>query len=228
MKIFKNFTVCFITIAILFILESCLYTDKPEEIRDSYLPLVEGAKYTYKGVFKGSTYMPEYTLNAIRLDNGFFLHYFKAKGNKTHSDLFGTVEGMYRYSDGNLMGISPEGAITSSWSLNRLRATSIKYEYLILPENPVIGYSNTIFRRDTANKRIYAVIGFEDVEVPAGVFEDCLKLEITTNWFKYGKSTYVDSIWLKKGVGVVKRVYGTGRIDELNNYHIPGMLSTEN
>ena len=62
-------------------------------------------------------------------------------------------------------------------------------------------------------KYLIEVEGFEDIEVPAGKFQECLKIRIKTKWDS-GKE-YVEYVWLAKGVGLVKWKKATGRLDEL-------------
>ncbi len=50
---------------------------------------------------------------------------------------------------------------------------------------------------------MYAVIGIEDVTVPAGTFTDCAKVFVITQSYKH-------VIYLAPGVGMVKRVSGSG------------------
>jgi CBS domain-containing protein len=69
------------------------------------------------------------------------------------------------------------------------------------------------------------VVGFETIEVPAGKFEDCAKLEILRTYVhkfnNYIPKTNKSIVWLAKNIGVVKWKRPTGIIDELISYYFP-------
>lgn len=61
------------------------------------------------------------------------------------------------------------------------------------------------------------VVGPETVTVPAGTFA-CLRLDQREVWETV---THEGSVWLARGVGTVKRVYVTGRLEVLTAFHVP-------
>lgn len=69
---------------------------------------------------------------------------------------------------------------------------------------------------------IYTVIGFEPVVVPAGTFNDALKLSMKT--VRADGSSEEGFAWFAKGVGLVKRIRETGREEDLVRW---GSLDSE-
>ena len=66
--------------------------------------------------------------------------------------------------------------------------------------------------------------GCEKVNVPAGKFGRALKINIVDTWPKDdsfpGGSQYKSTAWFVKGLGLVKWIRTTGRIDELVSYEV--------
>ena len=56
------------------------------------------------------------------------------------------------------------------------------------------------------------VEALEEVTVPAGTFADCVRVHL-------GEESYA---WLAPGVGLVRWVYLTGRVEELRDYSLSG------
>ena len=69
------------------------------------------------------------------------------------------------------------------------------------------------------------VVSFETIEVPAGRFVNCAKLEILRTYISpfnnYEPKTNKSIVWLAKNVGLVKWERPTGIIDELIKFRIP-------
>lgn len=63
------------------------------------------------------------------------------------------------------------------------------------------------------------VAGFEDISVASGTFRKCAKLEVDDHW--ESGTSYKSTFWLAKGVGVVKWIRTTGRVEELSSFQIP-------
>ena len=62
------------------------------------------------------------------------------------------------------------------------------------------------------------VVGFEDVTVPAGRFPRAARQRLT---IRIGPLTSIAEVWLVRGVGEVKGIDGTGRLDELRATSYP-------
>lgn len=66
------------------------------------------------------------------------------------------------------------------------------------------------------NVHIYTLLDIEDVTVPAGTFQNCLKI------FRDRGGISSTIIWYAPGIGSIKRVYQGGMIYELTSYQIQG------
>ena len=62
------------------------------------------------------------------------------------------------------------------------------------------------------------VVGFEDVTVPAGRFPRAVLQRLT---IRIGPLTSTAEVWLARGVGEVKGIDGTGRLNEMRNTSYP-------
>ena len=60
------------------------------------------------------------------------------------------------------------------------------------------------------------VVGFENVNTPAGVFNDCLKIKVTT-------SDKIDYYWYARDVGLVKYADDAGVIELLIYAEVDGV-----
>jgi hypothetical protein len=186
----------------------------PQEWGMAYFPLVSGAEYNYKGTFEGKVYpkpvaVRTHDLGAVK---GYYFVDFDEKGETSQivgTNCFGL--GSYRYADGKLLTdkafwtrdlekIDPKGAQT-------------------LLAFPLKAGAKTIVK-DGDKVLSLTVVGPETVKVPAGTFEDCVKVTVEELWPKRGVR-YEGAVWLARDVGIVKRQYATGRIDELVSYKIP-------
>lgn len=135
-----------------------------------------------------------------------------------------TGEGIetWLFSDGSsveyLSEDSPEGTMMTGRNVYNADG-SLKYELTYSPAvlginrtapiaiNTMWGNAYTVTKADGSKwgdeLNMYAVIGIEDVTVPAGTFVDCAKVFVITQSYKH-------VIYLAPGVGMVKRVSGSG------------------
>jgi hypothetical protein len=74
-------------------------------------------------------------------------------------------------------------------------------------------YTNTFYQSVEDTKTVkYVFTGFENVQIKSKVYPDCLKLEMTEIW---PDKKYTSTAWFMKGVGMVKWIRYTGRVEEL-------------
>jgi hypothetical protein len=78
---------------------------------------------------------------------------------------------------------------------------------------PKTSYTGTIYESVEGSKTIkYKFTGFENVKIKDRTYPGCLKLEMTEIW---PDTVYTATAWFMKGVGMVKWIRYTGRIEEL-------------
>ena len=70
-----------------------------------------------------------------------------------------------------------------------------------LGETQEAEYKSTMRERENTGTMTLELAAVEDVTVPKGAFEDCLKIVVTT---KFGDRERPQTAWYAKGVGVVK------------------------
>ncbi|GAB2821858.1 hypothetical protein [Ferruginibacter profundus] len=111
--------------------------------------------------------------------------------------------GVFYYNDGSFL-FSP-----LFWKYE-IKKANLDYFEVLFPKYISI---DTIYKfQDGEEKRKYQFTGFETVTIKNKRFTDCLKLTVTQNW---KTAQYTDTVWFKKGTGVVKWLRGTGRLEEI-------------
>lgn len=65
---------------------------------------------------------------------------------------------------------------------------------------------------DNWKREVLTYLRHEDIVVKDRSYQDCIKIKILTY---YEESIYLEYIWLKKNVGLIKWMRSTGRVDEL-------------
>lgn len=140
-----------------------------------------------------------------------------------------TVQGL----DVNMIGLGAyskgqEGIYTYDCPWNHdLAKIPPKRPKLFMRSSLRVGETIKIMSDDRSNAYEYSVLALEDLTVPAGRFEKALKLGI--------KMLYADGnseasfAWFGSGVGLIKRIRATGRVEELVSYEKPdptGAFST--
>lgn len=183
-----------------------------------YLPLQAGAKHTYAGLYQkldsGTPAREVYTIltkSVVRDGTDVFYFVEEEKSNASIQGLDVNMIGLGAYSKG------PEGIYTYDCPWNReLAKIPPKKPKLFMRSSLRIGDMVKIMSDDLSNAYEYTVLGFDDLTVPAGRFQKALKLGI--------KMLYADGnseqgfAWFGSGVGLIKRIRATGRVEELLSY----------
>ena len=182
------------------------------KIDSSYFPLAEGSTYYFRGFFDGKESVDGIKVKKTTLNGNCTGYYFQDiddSGNIIGSNMFGL--GLY------LRGIDGLYTIEAFWK-NDIFKVHCSQKQKILPDS-LNGEEKIEYLGQQSNpKYLLTVEGFENIEVPAGKFKDCVKIRIYTKWDN--SKEYVEYVWLARGVGLVKWRKGTGRIEELINYSI--------
>ncbi len=169
-----------------------------------WFPLSDGALWTYEAHFEGQVYRD--TRAAVEVTIGgesawVFLPLDEADNPIIFSGMFGL--GAYR-----LGGAGLETA-PAFWLADIEALSGADFQPMLsLP--PELGQR---VEWGASGSRAYGleVLGYEALDLPAGHFEDCLKIRL-------GEDSFA---WLAPGVGLVKWVLVTGRVEELAAYE-PG------
>jgi len=182
----------------------------PENAGADYFPLRDGAEYRYKGTFEGRHYDNRLVVKAFANDDvkGFYFQQIDDKG--PGSVLAGNSFGLGAFS------VEERGLSTLPASfVDKIDGLKAADRQLLLAY-PLKTGAMTAVTSGKLNLQV-TVVGPEAVEVPAGKFE-CVKLSVEEVW---PDKRYQGYVWLARGVGVVKRQYATGRIDELVEHKAP-------
>lgn len=196
--------------ALLFSL-ACLVPTSPQadaETAARCFPLVAESVYEYKGSFNNREFKDVYVVKS-RMAGGKPLFWFHRDGNSlVGSPFFGL--GAYRIADNALE------TVPLAWEN---KPDDVGVAGKLLPADLKEGSESVL--QDGAMELWVAVRGREEVQVPAGTYKDCVRIDAEQRWPKKNK-VYKGSAWLAPGVGCVKRVNFTGRVDELVSVKIPG------
>jgi len=180
---------------------------------NSYFPLINGATYYYNYFFdekKGEQgiIVRKKTKNIINK-----IFYFDRIGTDRRvigSNMFGL--GAYIKKNNNIYTIYAS-------TKDDLKKIKIRQKQLLIPQSINKEKSIILLGPDSDSNYTIYLEEYENIDVPAGRFDNCLKIKILTKW--NSGEEYVDYIWLAKNIGLVKWHRGTGRVDELLNYSIP-------
>ena len=181
-----------------------------------YFPVVAGTLYTYNGVFNGNKSSGTLRLDRKVLSDKTEVFYFARTNelNREHHIIGSNAFGLGCYFHGK------EGVYTveAFWNFDLDTVTS-ESKQILLPASLKAGTKWDLQIKGSDPKTTLEVVGFENVKVTAGEFKDCVKLHRHEIWAN-GKE-YDSYAWFAKGVGMVKWVRSTGRIDELAKVEKP-------
>ncbi len=218
----KPFTLSILTVLAGALSVRCAEVDVDAE-KKSYLPLIPESSYTYEVVFNERK--PQDTVivkSAMRGDLEVFFFVDEADSRNPDAIVSTNSFGL------GLFVKTPEGIATlPCFFRNELKAVkkgAAANPVMLLAKVPEKG--RIIDAIDAARTKFkFDIEGYEDVTVAAGTFKECLKLKINEIQVKTTAEKNVEftsTVWLAKGVGVVKWIRGTGRVDELAAYKLAG------
>jgi len=134
------------------------------------------------------------------------IFYFDDKPRTTENRIIGSnifLAGVCYY-DAGILYWSP-----IFWK-EELDSANLSYFEPVFPE---MVKTDTVYRARDAEKKIsYRFMGLEDQTSHGVLIKDCLKLTVLQDW---KTAHYEDTVWLKKGVGVVRWMRSTGRLEEI-------------
>jgi hypothetical protein len=177
-------------------------------VEASYFPLVVGTVYEYDGDFDGKKLHSSITVREGDAAIGRVFYFVETDEDAQDNPIIGTESfglGAYRVTEG---GVETAEAF---WRKD-LASVSTLQTALRLP--PLKGATEVL----EGNHRLEVIVaGPESVSVPAGTFA-CVRIDEREIW---PDKTYEGAVWLSRGLGVVKRIYTTGRIDVLTRVRFP-------
>lgn len=181
----------------------------------AYFPLVEGATYTYKGVFQEKEFSKTIKVYTHEKDDGTKIYYF-------HNVDFETSINPILFNEMIASGVFIKNGdkvwILYAYSKMQLYKLDVTTKKRFL-ESPLIIDPKPKTIIDNSEMTVtYVIENYEDVQVPAGAFQRCVKIRLNTKT-KYGNE-YVEYAWLAKNIGLVKWQRDNGRIDELSEYSL--------
>ncbi|NUP08831.1 MAG: hypothetical protein HOW73_22520 [Polyangiaceae bacterium] len=183
----------------------------------------EGARFTFHGQFEGKSSDVELELRAAYAGDERILYFDNlAYSSRMPDPIFG-MGAFARRADG--LYTAEVNKVPDD--IEKLPRTSIG---LMLAHPATVGAKATVSGLRLPGKTVYnkdetyEVAAVERVTVPAGTFDDCVKLTIETTWDQ--RSHEHATVWLAPGIGPVKVVRATGRIDELTKFTPPPAAST--
>jgi len=177
---------------------------------EDYLPLEAGAKYEYRGAFKDKVDTSTYIVKGAKAKSGTWFYFIDDLQLVT--GCFPWPGALSKRSDG-VVGVQ------ASWVDQMEHITADRQQLLLkLPLRKGDETGSSLY--DGSVKCTTTVLGFESVVVPAGRFESCAKIRMRTT-YSAEAVVHNEFFWLAPGVGLVKWVRATGRVDELTRYSRP-------
>jgi hypothetical protein len=175
-----------------------------------YYPLKLGSKYNYTDVASGDSF----TLAVKeKVQLGATTAFRLARTSNADFDVISNDAQGIRVHTRNFKGVlanynPPVVFSPANFTLNAVTTTNPNFA------NPATG-----------NKTIWttAISAIEDVQVPAGTFAKCLRLELTIKDEKLGTNLAKMNMWLAKDIGMVKRqgqFFGVFYVQQLTSYTV--------
>lgn len=178
------------------------------QIASDYFPLAPGTSYTYSAVYRGQAFETTVISEAIQSESNTVLVFVNQADTRRRDQIIGTnMIGLGAYAE------TPQGIITyeSFWKSELNEAGSATPQLLL--RRTLKKHESTRLKSKAGKVvLIITVLAFETVSVPAGTFSNAVKLRVRK---KTAAGSYDEYVWLGKGVGVVKWIRDTGRIDSL-------------
>lgn len=172
----------------------------PGEDAEGWFPLVEDARWTYDGHFDGTVYRNTLGLRRLRVDErtvfGFYDLGERIEGQLLMGNMF--ADELFR-RDGDVLYVADE---------HRPEEEHVLLRFPLRPGD------TTEYRVGSRVTRT-TIEGEDQVTVPAGTFET-LRLTVIVTYDSGDESQ--NTVWLARGVGLVKWKRGTGRLDELVHF----------
>jgi len=191
----------------------------PPFVHQEWFPLVEGARYWYSGQFEGKVEQTKVSVVKHATPFGDVFYFADDQQMDDPSPLlFANMFGLAGYTTTRTEVLT----IQASYFEGFKHARSAYVQTLL--RLPLVLGDATQFRHRGAPVNV-TVTGYERVTVPAGTFDDCIRIQIRDDpKSRDGES----SVWLAKGVGLIKWHRKTGRIDELVRYEQPAPRDAPN
>jgi hypothetical protein len=177
---------------------------------EEYFPLKENAVYVYHVRFDGISggKKVEQDDSAICKSypiEGTDVFYFDRRSDNDGINI-GSITfcfGAFYYDKGRFMFLPLD------W--RRELEESKKKDYAVL--FPAATFIGSVYQNAEGNKKVtYKFTGFETIKINDKSYPDCLKLEMKEIW---PEKEYTGTVWFQKGVGIVKWIRFTGRVEEL-------------
>lgn len=131
--------------------------------------------------------------------------------DERHSNNGNTIIGSESFCDGVFYYENGDFKFSPIFWMDELRKANLDYFETLFPSKIQLD-SVYKYNGNCPEKRTYEFNGFEQVIIKGKKFQDCLKLTIVQNW---KTAQYIDTVWFQKGVGVVKWLRSTGRLEEI-------------
>lgn len=186
----------------------------------SFLPLIEGSIYTYGFSVGESTGLLQLTIKSFELNfmNNYQLLKFKYfKVDDTKYGIYALDFSMFYFIEDRFTLYSVSGP---HWLKEIVEESIIETRDI-----PVINklqlrslsVPNTKFNIKTSiyGERIWKYVGYEKLNIDNKEYKNCAKFVISD---ELGQTT---KLWFKKGIGMVRKEYPTGRIEWLIDFKIP-------
>lgn len=178
----------------------------------SYWPFLPSSTYNYHFAFKDRAGEKQVVIKSTGAP-GFevFYGHTKEDNGRWSISIGHTLPGL------GVCRVTDQGIETANYYWLRELTTIQEREFQLLLRSPLTaGEVTKLSAYDGEQLITVTVMGFEDVSVPAGTFENCARIHVYETW-KEG-NTYNSTFWLAEGIGPIKWIRSTGRTEELISF----------
>ena len=199
--------------------QSQTQTQTQSQTPHPYFPLQSGSVYHYQYVFKDQSGLYSLAVKDTQINDIQQLFYFQEiKEEREDAVEDARIIGSTMFGLGGYVLRRGEIWTIQVFWKGDLEEIQLNQRQLLLPSDLEEEKEWKTESYEGESTEIFSYEGTETMVVPAGRFEDCVKIKIQNIW--ENEESVDEFIWLKEGVGMVKRIRGTGRVEELKEYSL--------
>jgi hypothetical protein len=192
---------------------------------NSYLPLIEGSEYTYGFSFGDQRGFQKLTIESFLLKFSYLnnyqpikIKYFKVKDSDDLEYYIDFSMSCF-FEDYNFFY-----ALSGPFNIDSLKNETNYHDFqdFQIPDLNIIPFRSlpNINSRFTLSSNLFGesvwrFVGYENLKIENIEYKKCAKFIVENDFAETTK------LWFKKGVGMVRKEYSTGRIEWLIDYNIP-------
>ena len=188
----------------------------------SFLPLITGSQYIYGYSYGSKSGVLDLTIESFKLDFSYMNNYqplkFKYfKVNNSEIDYYTLDFSMYYFIEDRYKFYALSGSIICENCDEESIVSRFQVPFINTLPFRSLPVQNSLFnlKSNELGERIWRFVGYEKLNIQNKEYQRCAKFVITD---ELGETTI---LWFKRGIGMVRKEYPTGRIEWLIDFKLP-------